>query len=113
MKKTNHRILRNYVTPAGKIPFLNWLDNIKDPVIRTRIKHRLDRMEAGNNGDWKSVGEGVFELRLAFGSGYRIYFAEKVDVIIILLCGGNKGSQQKDIKTAKLYWQDLKEQCDE
>ena len=60
-----------------------------------------------------SSREGVSELKLAFGPGYRIYFAEQDDVIIILLCAGDKGSQKKDIKTAKMYWQELQERSDE
>jgi len=67
----------------------------------------------GNLGDCKPVGDGVSELRLAFGSGYRIYFAEKDNIIVILLCAGDKGSQQKDIKAAKMYWHELKERSDE
>lgn len=111
MKKNIHKILRNYITPDKKIPFLEWLNNIKDPV--TRLRRRLDRVEQGNFGDCEPVGEGVFELRLFFGSGYRIYFAEWEEEIIILLSGGDKGSQRKDIKLAKSYWQELKERSDE
>lgn len=113
MRKNNHKNLRNYVTSSGKVPFLEWLNNFKDPVTRLRIRRRLDRLELGNMGDCKSVGEGVSELRLAFGPGYRIYFAEKDDVIIILLCGGDKSSQLKDIKTAKIYWHELEERSNE
>lgn len=64
-------------------------------------------------GDCKAIGEGVSELRLAFGAGYRIYFAELDNVIVILLCAGDKSSQKKDIKTAKAYWHELKERSDE
>lgn len=113
MKKNTHKILRNYVTLSGKVPFLEWLNNLKDPVTRLRIRRRLDRVEQGNFGDCEPVGEGISELRLAFGSGYRIYFAEWDDAIIILLCAGDKGSQKKDIKLAKSYWQELKERSDE
>lgn len=113
MKKTAYKILRNYVTPTGKIPFLEWLNNIKDPVTRLRIRRRLDRIEQGNFGDCEPVGEGISELRLFFGSGYRIYFADWEDQIIILLSGGDKSSQNKDIKLAKSYWQELKERSDE
>ena len=113
MKKITHKILRNYKDASGKIPFLDWLNSLKDPNIRLRVRRRLDRLEVGNFGDCKSVGEGVFELRLAFGSGYRIYFAEHDDTIIILLCGGDKGTQVKDIKKAKIYWIELKERSDE
>ena len=113
MHKNNHKILRNYITPSGKVPFLEWLNSIKDQSTRLRIRHRLDRLELGNLGDCEPVGEGVSELRLFFGSGYRIYFAEQDEVIIILLCGGDKGSQKKDIKTAKIYLHELKERSDE
>ncbi len=113
MRKNNNKILRNYASPAGKIPFLEWLNGLKDPTTRLRIRRRLDRLALGNMGDCKSVGEGVSELRLAFGPGYRIYFAEYDEVIIILLCAGDKGSQTKDIKTAKAYWHELKERSDE
>jgi putative addiction module killer protein len=113
MKKTNHKILRNYETLSGKVPFLEWLNGLRDPITRLRIRRRLDRLELGNMGDCEPVGEGVSELRLFFGSGYRIYFAEQDDEIIILLCGGDKSSQQKDIKTAKTYWLELKERSNE
>lgn len=97
------------MTLNGKVPFSDWLNSLQDPVTRLRIRRRLDRLEIGNLGDCKSIGEGVSELRLAFGPGYRIYFAEQDDVIIILLCAGDKSSQKKDIKTAKQYWQELQE----
>ncbi|OGT35197.1 MAG: addiction module killer protein [Gammaproteobacteria bacterium RIFCSPHIGHO2_12_FULL_37_14] len=113
MNKVKHKILRSYITSSGKIPFLEWLNNLKDPHTRLRIRRRLDRLELGNLGDCKSVGEGVLELRFSFGPGYRIYFAELDNIIAILLCGGNKSSQKKDIKIAKLYWQDLKERSNE
>ena len=113
MQKNTHRILRNYTTLAGEIPFLKWLNKLKDSVTRLRIRHRLDRLELGNLGDCQSVGDGVFELRLFFGSGYRIYFAEQDETIVILLCAGDKSTQKKDIKIAKSYWQELKERSDE
>jgi putative addiction module killer protein len=113
MKKNTHKILRNYITPSGEVPFLKWLNNIKDPVTRLRVRRRLDRVEQGNFGDCEPVGEGISELRLFFGAGYRIYFAEWDDEIIILLCAGDKSSQKKDIKLAKDYWQELKERSDE
>ena len=103
MKEIKHRILRNYVTPSGTIPFEEWMNGLKDSVTRHRIQTRLDRVEKGNFGDYKPVGEGVCELRFDFGSGHRIYFVEEGDVIVILLCGGDKSSQIKDIKTAKIY----------
>ncbi len=109
MDKNNQRILRNYRTPAGKLPFVEWLKNIKDPTTRHRIRRRLDKLELGHYGDYRPLGDGICELKLDFGPGYRIYFAEKDDVIVILLCGGDKSSQEKDIKTAKMYWLELSE----
>ena len=66
-------------------------------------------LESGNFGDYKSVGEGVFELRLHIGKGYRIYLAIVDDMIVLLLCGGDKSSQQRDIERAKTFWSDFKE----
>lgn len=103
------KILRSYITRSGKIPFLEWLNKLKDPITRLRIRRRLDRFEQGNFGDCKTVGEGVWEIKLSFGSGYRVYFSEWNETIIILLCGGNKSSQKKDIKQAQAYWKELKE----
>src|SRR3990167_4043980 len=113
MRKNNHKILRNYVTPSGKVPFLEWLNSIKDQSTRLRIRRRLDRLELGNLGGLEPGGEGGSGLRLFFGSGYRIYFAEQDEGIIILLCGDDKGRKKKDIKTAKTYWHELKERSDE
>lgn len=95
-----------YQTESGKEPLNDWLDGIRDTRTRARILSRLDRIEQGNYGDYKAVGEGVFELRFFFGSGYRVYFAEVGNTVVLLLCGGDKGSQKRDIKTARGYWQD-------
>jgi putative addiction module killer protein len=85
------------------------MESLKDKSIRYRIKERLDRISLGNLGDVKSVGQGVFEIRLAFGAGYRIYYGEEGDSVILLLCGGDKSTQSKDIKKAKAFWQDYLE----
>ena len=69
---------------------------------------RLERVRAGNFGDSSSVGEGVFELRLHFGAGYRIYYGRWGDEIVVLLCGGSKRTQKRDIPRAKQYWEDYK-----
>lgn len=90
----------------GDEPFTLWLYGLKDPLGRKRILIRLTRLEQGNYGDCKSVGEGVSELRLFFGYGYRVYFGEDAENIVVLLCGGDKGSQKQDIKLAKTYWQE-------
>ena len=95
-----------YVAPDGKIPFFLWMDTIKDRQITKIIISRLDRVQAGNYGDYKSVGGGVFELRFKIGIG--IYFAEYENTVVILFHGGNKSSQAKDVAKAKEYWNELK-----
>ena len=81
--------------------FVAWRASLRDVVARRRIGARIDRLAFGNFGDAKSVGEKVFELRLDFGPGYRVYFARHGDRIVILLCGGDKGSQARDIARAQ------------
>jgi putative addiction module killer protein len=94
-----------YATPDEQEPFTEWLDGLRDGVTRKRILARLTRLEQGNFGDCKPVGEGVSELRLFFGSGYRVYFGESGNDLVVLLCGGDKSSQDADIQQAKVYWQ--------
>lgn len=100
------RKLEVYETCDGKRPFIDWLESLKDKKVRYRVKERLDRVALGNLGDHKSLEQGVSELRLAFGSGYRIYYAEEGEQIILLLCGGDKSGQSRDIRKAITYWQD-------
>jgi putative addiction module killer protein len=95
-----------YQTVNGKEPFTDWLEELKDPVSRRRILKRLLRLEQGHYGDVKSVGGGVNELRFFFGSGYRVYFAEDGDTLVVLFCGGDKESQKQDIQQAQIYWQE-------
>lgn len=80
--------------------FAQWLDDLRDLRARARIQVRLERLAAGNAGDVKPVGEGVSELRIDYGSGYRVYFKKRGVNIILLLAGGNKKTQSKDIRTA-------------
>src|SRR5689334_6409216 len=94
------RRLRIYETKNGKAPFAKWLEGLDRPV-RARIDKRLDRLRRGNLGDVKPVGGGVIELREAFGPGYRIYFGQDGEKIVILLLGGDKSDQRADIKTAQ------------
>lgn len=97
-----------YKTNNGKVPFINWLESIKDATTKRRIKLRIDRMIDGNFGDTKNLGNDLFELRLFFGSGYRIYYTIENNVLVILFSGGDKSSQEDDIKKAKLYLSNYK-----
>jgi putative addiction module killer protein len=81
--------------------FTAWLDNVKDERAAARIVTRIRRMEIDNAGDVRSVGEGVSEIRIDYGPGYRVYFARRGRTLVILLCGGGKKSQRKDITLAK------------
>jgi putative addiction module killer protein len=99
--------LRIYKTKRNKEPFTKWLMSLKDRITRAKIRSRLDRLIVGHYGDYKLLDDGIKELRLHFGAGYRIYFAEQSNIIILLLCGGSKGTQKRDIKKAKKYWLEL------
>jgi putative addiction module killer protein len=81
--------------------FRNWLDGLADRRASERIAQRIVRLQAGLLGDTKPVGEGVSELRVDHGPGYRVYFVQRRQVLIVLLCGGDKKSQKRDIKRAK------------
>lgn len=85
-----------------------WLERLRDKTASAAIRVRLRRLETGNYGDCKSVGEGVAELRVDVGAGYRVYFARHGREIVILLCGGDKRTQNSDIQTAKKYWAEFK-----
>jgi putative addiction module killer protein len=92
----------------GHEPYTQWIDGLRDRQGQQRIRSRIARLEAGLYGDSKSVGDGVYELRMFFGAGYRVYFGEDHGNIVLLLCGGDKDSQDRDIERAKSYW---KEYC--
>lgn len=81
--------------------FANWLADLRDRQARARIVVRIERMQAGNFGDHKPVGEGVSEMRIDYGPGYRVYFTVRGKTLVILLCGGDKGTQRMDIAKAK------------
>jgi putative addiction module killer protein len=95
-----------YVTESGVIPFKDWLERLRDVAGRAKVRVRLDRARLGNLGDHRSVGAGVSELRIDFGPGYRVYFGLDDERLILLLLGGDKGSQEKDIARAKEFWRD-------
>ena len=101
--------LYRYQRKDGRVPFSDWLNGLRDKHLQARIRIHLQRLAAGNTGDIKTVGGGVSELRMHFGPGYRVYVAQQGSSWILLLCGGDKSSQQKDIETAKRYLKDWKE----
>lgn len=102
--------VRYYQTRLGRKPFIEAIEALKDKSLRAQINNRLARITVGNYGDFKSVGDGVLELRIHYGAGYRIYFSEIDKTIVLLLMGGPKRTQSKDIKKAKSYFVEFQEQ---
>jgi putative addiction module killer protein len=99
--------IRYYVAAGGAAPFADWFAKL-DAVVGAKITRAIARMEQGNFSNVKSVGEGVLEYKIDFGPGYRVYFGRDGDTIVILLTGGTKKRQQRDIEAAHGYWQDYK-----
>lgn len=103
--------VEEYLQEDGSSPFQKWFDSLNARAA-TKVTVVLDRIEQGNLGDVEPVGEGVSERRIDFGPGYRIYFGTVRDKssikLVILLCGGSKKKQSKDIETAKNYWKEYK-----
>ena len=97
-----------YQTESGREPITQWLEGLRDKNASAAIRMRLRRIETGNFGDCKSVGDGVLELRVDVGAGYRVYYARHAGKIVVLLCGGDKRTQDSDIRTAKRYWTEFK-----
>ena len=93
----------------GRVPFEEWLDDLKDKRAVARVLARLARVRLGNLGDCKPVGDGVSELRVDYGPGYRVYFGQKGRTLVVLLCGGDKRTQDRDIRLARQFWQEFKE----
>jgi putative addiction module killer protein len=94
--------VREYADDCGRNPFRDWLGTL-DTVVRARVQARILRFETGNLGDHKDLGSGVWEARMDFGPGYRVYFGKYGRQIVLLLVGGDKGSQTKDIRRAKEF----------
>lgn len=100
--------LFRYQREDGREPFTDWLDAVRDKMAQARIRIRLRQVQAGNFGDCEPVGEGVIELRVHVGAGYRVYCGRHGKAVVILLCGGDKRTQATDIKRAKEYWSEWK-----
>ena len=100
--------LLRYQRENGREPFTEWLNAQRDKLAQARIRVRLRQVQAGNFGDVEPVGDGVSELRIHVGAGYRVYFGRRGKAMVILLCGGDKGSQAADIKRAKELWAEWK-----
>ncbi len=96
--------IRRYTSEAGRDVFGDWLRKLKDRRARARIETRLTRLALGNVGDCKPVGSGVWELRIDVGPGYRVYYAMDAKTFVLLLCGGDKRTQTKDIERAITFW---------
>jgi putative addiction module killer protein len=103
--------IRHYLTADSHDPFQGWLEALRDRTAQARIAVRINRMAAGNLGDCKPVGGGVWELRIHHGAGYRVYYAQADRELVLLLLGGDKSSQQADITQAADYWRDYQARC--
>lgn len=101
--------IRHYVDRAGRDVFDDWLSRLADARAQAKIATRINRLAAGNFGDCKPLRQGVSELRIAWGPGYRVYFAMLGRVCVLLLCGGDKRKQSSDIERALEYLKDYKE----
>lgn len=95
-----------YQAETGRCPFDEWLESLKDRKGRAKVRARIARLRTGNLGKCGAVGKGVLELKIDFGPGYRVYFGEVGHAVVILLCGGDKSTQAKDIRLAHDYWAD-------
>ena len=108
MRETTPFEIEVYLTVEGRAPFSQWLGALKDLKGRALIRVRLDRLSLGNFGDCNPIGEGLHELRIDFGPGYRVYFGQKGKQLVLLLCGGTKRTQKRDIAQAQEYWADFR-----
>jgi putative addiction module killer protein len=101
--------IRHYIDRAGKDVFDDWMTRLRDARAQAKITARINRVAAGNFGDCKSLGGGLYELRVDWGPGYRVYYATIGEAIVLLLCGGDKRKQSADIQRARQFLQDYQE----
>ena len=107
------RHVRNYVTPDEREPYEEWVNSYRNRKTRAIIRERINRLHLGNFGDYKRLTADLYELRIHYGPGYRVYFGMVDRVIVILLCGGSKKTQRRDIQKAKEYWEELRSRANE
>lgn len=100
------RFLHIYRRLDGRAPYEEWIDHLRDVVGRAKIRVRLDRMRQGNFGQHRSLGAGLLELKIDYGPGYRVYVGLSGEQVVVILAGGDKSTQQKDIFRAFVYWTD-------
>ncbi len=100
--------INEYIDDSGKSLYADWLKNLRDVKAKAKIMMQIDKMELGLFGDVESIGEGLSELRLHYGPGYRVYYGKEGQQVFLLLCGGDKSTQSKDIKKAKECWKNYK-----
>ena len=98
--------IRHYLTASSRDPYQQWLDKLRDLKGRVVIQRRIDRLKGGNFGNHKFCQEGVWELKIDFGPGYRVYYAQEGKTIMLLHCGSSKRTQAADVKEAVRYWRD-------
>ncbi len=108
MPQAEYRI-EYYQDAGGKVPFRDWLDGLRDTAAVARIRIRLNRVRLGNFGVVRALGDGVSELKIDSGPGYRAYYALSGKTVVLLLVGGDKSTQRKDIAAAKRYWKEYQE----
>ena len=101
------RQVEYFITEDGRCPFIEWHKNLKDKKIAAKVMIRIERVKQGNFGFCNSIGKGLSELKMDFGPGYRVYFGQVANKIVIILCAGDKKSQSKDIILAKKFWDDF------
>jgi putative addiction module killer protein len=104
--------VRHYVTEDGRDVFLDWLRHVRDPIAKVQIVRRVNRIELGNFGDHRFCREGVSELRIDTGPGYRVYYALAGFDVILVLNGGDKRTQDSDVDRAIRLWQDWQRRSD-